>query len=200
MRKERGWRDGRSDEALLGAIALGDEEAGIAFVRRYQRRVYGLAYSIVGEAALAEDVAQEALLRAWSHAAVYDTRRGSVAGWLLTITRNLAVDTLRLRRSLTSDPEAMARLDLASVESPEEAAETDEAARAVRSALTLLPPEQRRALLYAAFYGLTAKEVAEREAIPLGTAKTRIRSGLMKVRQALSSAGTPVGLKKAGEE
>ncbi len=185
MSTRRAGPDGRSDEALLSAIALGDKEAAVAFVRRYQARVYGLAYSILGEAALAEDIAQEALLRAWRHAAVYDPRRGSAAGWLLTITRNLAVDALRLRHHLSIDGEVLARLALASTESPETVAEVHDELRAVRSALALLPPEQRRALLYAAFYGLTAKEIAEEESIPLGTAKTRIRSGLMKLREAL---------------
>lgn len=187
MRREAEARDARSDEALLAAMALGDEDAGIAFVRRYQSRVYGLAFSILRESASAEDVAQEALFRAWSHAAVYDSRRGSPSAWLFTIARNLAVDSLRLRHFPTVDPEGFARLELSSLDrGPEESAERGEDRRAVRSALSALPVEQRRALLYAAFYGLTAKEVAELEAIPLGTAKTRIRSGLTKVRQALS--------------
>lgn len=187
MRGERLGGDARSDEALLGAIALGDEQAGIAFVRRYQRRVYGLAFSILRERSSAEDVAQEALIRAWTHAAVYDSRRGTAAAWLLTITRNLAVDSLRLKRWTTLDTEGFAHLEMASLDhGPEASAEAGEDRRAVRSALSSLPAEQRRALLYAAFYGLTAKEVSELEAIPLGTAKTRIRSGLLKLRRALA--------------
>ena len=79
-------------------MAAGDADAASAFVGRFQRRVYGLALTITGEARTAEDVAQEALLRAWRHAAAYDPRRGSVATWLLTITRNVAIDMVRVRR------------------------------------------------------------------------------------------------------
>src|SRR4051812_46023868 len=87
------WR--ASDEALLAALAAGDEEAAVAFVRRYQRRVYGLAVTLLGDRDLADDVAQEAMVRAWRHAAAFDVRRGSVSTWLLAITRNLAIDALR---------------------------------------------------------------------------------------------------------
>ena len=86
------------DDVLLAAFAVGDEEAGAAFVRRYQRRVFGLARSIVGDRALAEDLAQEAFVRAWRHASSYDPRRGSVNAWLLTIARNVALDARRSRR------------------------------------------------------------------------------------------------------
>ncbi|HXW79876.1 MAG TPA: sigma factor, partial [Acidimicrobiales bacterium] len=86
---------GVSDDALLAGMAVGDERAGVAFVRRYQRRVYGLALSMVGDPVLAQDIAQEAFLRAWRHALVFDRRRASVGTWILTITRNLAVDALR---------------------------------------------------------------------------------------------------------
>ena len=86
-----------SDDSLLAGMALGDADATAAFVRRYQPRVYGLALAIVGSSAVAEEVAQEAFLRIWRNAAVYDARRGQVATWVLTITRNLSIDALRLR-------------------------------------------------------------------------------------------------------
>ena len=95
---------GVADDALLAGMAVGDERAGVAFVRRYQRRVYGLAVSMVGDPVLAQDIAQEAFLRAWRHAQVFDRRRASVSTWMLTITRNLAVDALRLRRPVVTDP------------------------------------------------------------------------------------------------
>ncbi len=84
-----------TDEALLAGLGRGDSGMGTIFVRRHQRRVYGLARSIVGDPTQAEEVAQEALIRAWRHAGSYDPRRGSVPTWVLTITRNLAVATLR---------------------------------------------------------------------------------------------------------
>jgi RNA polymerase sigma-70 factor (ECF subfamily) len=176
-----------SDETLLAGMASGDEWATVAFVRRFQRRVFGLAHAMLGDRSAAEDVAQEALTRVWRHAQVFDARRGSVATWVLTITRNLAIDSLRVRRSLTISAEEMGNFQeldpgvdpLAAVDATAE----------VRRALAALPTEQRRAVILAAFYGYTAAEVAESEQIPLGTAKTRIRSALGKLRVSLVGAG-----------
>jgi len=182
--------DTRSDEALLGAMAIGDEAAGVAFVRRYQRRAFGLAVSIVGDPDLAEDVAQEALVRAWRHAPVYDSRRASVTTWVLTITRNLAIDALRMRRSVPIDPDAIINMGMISTEpDPSDLAQRSDASARVRLALASVPLDQRRALMLSAFYGLTAEEISRQEAIPLGTAKTRIRAGLGKVRALLAADG-----------
>lgn len=175
-----------SDEALLAGMAVGDEAAAIAFVRRYQRRVYGLAVSMLGDPGAAEDVAQEALVRVWRHAQVFDARRASAATWVLAITRNLAIDAMRVRRSTPLDPARFLTLGAVSQDaSPEEAAEALDHAPEIRQALAELPPEQRRALVLAVVYGLTAADVSERESIPLGTAKTRIRAGLQKLRRTL---------------
>ena len=181
--------DARSDEALLGAMALNDEAAAVAFIRRYQRRVFGMALGIVSDSSVAEEVAQEALIRVWKHAPVFDVRRGSVTTWVLTITRNLAIDALRLRRAIPVEPDDLIALGLASREpNPEEAAERSDASSRVHRALQLIPLEQRRALLLSAYYGLTAEEISLRESIPLGTAKTRIRAAMIKVRTALAPA------------
>ena len=178
-------RDGPTDEALLAGLAAGDELAATAFVRRYQRRIFGLAVGMVGDPALAEEIAQEAFLRVWRHAAVYDARRGAVASWVLTITRNLAVDAIRMRRSVPVDPDDFARTALVSDDrSPEEEAVTADAAPGLRRALATLPPDQRRALVLAVVHGHSAAEVSEEEGIPLGTAKTRIRAGMAKLRTA----------------
>ena len=183
--------DEPSDEALLVGLGRGDPGAGGAFVRRFQRRVYGLAKSIVGDPTQAEDVAQEALSRAWRHAQTYDSRRGSVSTWVLTMTRNLAVDTLRRNGAEPADPRAVIFLDQpAQGPVPEEAATIADDANRVRTALGQIPVEQRRALVLAALYGYTAREISDAEAIPLGTAKTRIRSGLIKVRALFRQDGT----------
>ena len=117
-----------SDEALLAGMALGEHAAAVTFVRRYQRRVFGLAYSMTGDAGVAEDVAQEAMTRVWRHAPVFDPRRGSVASWVLTITRNLAIDALRLRRAVATDPNDFALATLRSTEhDPEDAAHRTDA-------------------------------------------------------------------------
>ncbi len=178
-----------SDEALLAGLAAGDRDASTAFVRRFQRRVYGLARTIVGDSATAEDVAQEAFVRAWRYAASYDARRGTVLTWLLTIARNVAVDRLRLRQPEPLDPEVLAtklQLHDSGGARDEHAAVADR--EELRHALAILPAEQRRALLLAAYFGRTAAEVAELEAIPLGTAKTRIRTAMVRMRDRLEAA------------
>jgi RNA polymerase sigma factor (sigma-70 family) len=177
--------EGLSDEALLAGLTFGDPEAGRAFVQRFQSRVFGLALTILHDPVLAEDVAQEAFLRAWRHGPSYDPRRGTVTAWLLRITRNLAIDALRLRRAEVMDPDVLTALAPPSDVDVEETALTREAADAVRRALRNLPEEQRRALLLAAFFGRTAEEISRLEHVPLGTAKTRIRLGLRRVRAML---------------
>jgi RNA polymerase sigma-70 factor (ECF subfamily) len=182
-----------ADDTLLAAYGTGDTEAAAAFVRRHQGRVYGLARSIVVDPILAEDVAQEAFTRAWRHAGTYDPRRGSVPTWLLTITRNLAIDALRLRRARPIAPDVIATLELEATgrgARPADAAEAGEAADTLRAALADLPSDQRRAIVLAALGGRTAREVSETEGIPLGTAKTRIRSAMLKLRLALDPASS----------
>ncbi|MGH3326351.1 MAG: RNA polymerase sigma factor [Streptomycetales bacterium] len=166
-------------------MASGDADAATAFVRRYQARVYGLAFTIVGVPGLAEDVAQEAFVRAWRHAETYDVRKGRVATWLLTITRNLAVDAVRLRRERPVDPGQLAGLSGAGKDSAERPGISVEDVEQLRAALRTLPEEQSRAIVLSVFYALTAKEIAEVEHIPVGTAKTRLRRGLVRLRDAL---------------
>jgi RNA polymerase sigma factor (sigma-70 family) len=178
---------GLSDDALLAGLTFGDAEAGRVFVGRFQSRVYGLALAVLRDPVLAEDVAQEAFLRAWKHGQSYDPRRGTVAAWLLRITRNLAIDALRLRRAEVMDPDVLAAVAPPSTVSVEDTALISEAVGAVRRALRQLPEEQARALLLAAFYGRTAEEISRSEAIPLGTAKTRIRLGLRRIRAQLTT-------------
>jgi RNA polymerase sigma-70 factor (ECF subfamily) len=175
-----------SDDALVAGLATGDSDAASAFVRRFQRRVFGLARTIVPDDRAAEDVAQEAFLRAWRHAAAYDPRRGSVVGWLLTITRNLAIDAVRVRRPASFDPAVLLGLDVESVErSPHDLAQLGDDTTRLRAALIELPEEQARAIVLAGLLGYTAREVGEIEDIPLGTAKTRIRTALQRLRVAL---------------
>jgi len=177
-----------SDEALLAGMAADDRDASLAFVRRFQQRVYGLARLVTGDTHLAEDVAQEAFVRAWRSAASYDTRRGTVAAWLTTITRNLAIDAVRLRRATPVDPEEIfAQLLIAPGPGPADAADAADTASLLLAALADLPVDQRRAVVLAVYLGRTAREVADGEGVPLGTAKTRIRSGLLRLRAALET-------------
>jgi len=179
--------DELSDEDLLAGMAVGDQSAAVTFVRRYQRRVFGLAYSMTNDASVAEEVAQEALIRVWRHAPVFDPRRGSVTSWVLTITRNLTIDALRMRRAVPTDPDDFAASAMMSLEhNPEDAVRRNDVAHTVRAALATLPVEQRRAVVLASVYGRTALEISEAEGIPLGTAKTRIRTGLLRMRASVA--------------
>jgi RNA polymerase sigma factor (sigma-70 family) len=181
-----------ADEAVLAGLAAGDADAATALVRRYQRRVFGLAMAVLSDRGLAEDVTQEAFVRAWRHAGAYDPRRGSVATWLLTIARNLAIDTLRMRRSDPIDPSTLAAIVGAThSRGPLDDAVAASEADHLRAALNTLPEEQRRALVLAAIGGRTSQEVSELEGIPLGTAKTRIRTAMLRLRAALVTAGEP---------
>jgi RNA polymerase sigma factor (sigma-70 family) len=174
--------DGLSDETVLAAMGAGDHDAAIVFVRRFQSRVYGLALTMLRDRDLAEDVAQEAFLRAWRHAATYDARRGRVAPWLLTIARNAALDRVRLRTASPVDPNVVAaEFDRAQ---PEEAVDFPERAQ-LRSAVAALPADQRRALVLAMYTGRTAREIAELDGVPVGTIKTRIRTAMTRLRGTL---------------
>jgi RNA polymerase sigma-70 factor (ECF subfamily) len=175
-----------SDEALLAGFAAGDPAAATAFVRRFQRRVYGLAVTILDDPGAAEDAAQETFVRAWRHASTYDTRRGMVSTWLLTIARNLALDRARVTRAQPVDPQVLAsRLHVhAGADGL-----GDEVAFEDRdwmgSLLARLSPPQRRALVLAVYLGRTAREISELEQVPLGTAKTRIRDAMLRLRGTL---------------
>jgi RNA polymerase sigma-70 factor (ECF subfamily) len=160
-------------------------------VRRFQDAVYGLAVSVTRDRALAEDVSQEVFVRAWRAAGNYDPRRASALTWLLTITRNAAIDAVRARRPTPVLAETLERLLDVTLRCDDEADSTEgpallalESERALAH-LRALPPEQARAVALAVLGGCTAAEVGRHEDIPLGTAKSRIRAGLRRLRDTL---------------
>ena len=178
-----------SDEALLAGFATGDPGTAAAFVRRFQGRVYGLALTIVRQPPVAEEVAQETFARVFRHAGNYDARKGRVSTWLLSIARNLAIDVTRMRRLDPVDPEVIAaEVSLTSQEPPadEMGMQPDERDQ-LRSAITELPDDQKRALVLAAYMGRTAREISDLDDVPLGTVKTRIRASMLKLRESLES-------------
>lgn len=175
-----------ADDALLAAMAAGDADAAVVFVRRFQVRVFGVANAVLGDRDRADDVAQEAFVHTWRHGDSFDPRRGSVISWLLAITRNLAIDHLRAQRLRPVDHLESVIVQVAARDpDPASAAALDDERRRVVGALREVPHEQRRALLLAALGGRTAQEIGVIEDIPLGTAKTRIRTGLRRVREVL---------------
>jgi RNA polymerase sigma factor (sigma-70 family) len=178
-----------TDEALLAGFGAGDEESTLAFVRRFQAKVFGVAVAILADGHAAEDVAQLTFERAWRHARTYDPRRGAVVSWLTSIARNAAIDASRVRIARPTD--AVELLERAGVvaDTPERAALAGESAVELRGALAKLPHEQARAIVLAGIGGLSASQVASVEGIPLGTAKTRIRTAMLRLRVALEQAG-----------
>jgi RNA polymerase sigma factor (sigma-70 family) len=175
------------DDALLAAMAGGDRAAAATFVRRHGAAVTGVAFHVVRDRALAEDIAQETFLRVWRAAGTFDARRGNAKSWLLSISRNAAIDLVRVRQAAPLSPENVTDLlsSQASLAAPDDRLVAEADAVEVRRALDRLPDEQRRALLLAAVGGRSAAEVGDIEGIPLGTAKTRIRAAVMRMRDAM---------------
>ena len=184
--------DRAADAALVKGLAVDDQSAAVAFVRRFQGAVFGLAVSITRDRGLAEDVSQEVFVRAWRAAGSYDPRKASVLTWLLTITRNASVDAVRTRRPTALEDEVLDALvlDCLSDSEVEDTALRRVEGERAASRLRALPPEQARAVVLAVIGGCTAAEISARENIPLGTAKTRIRNGLGKLRNALREEET----------
>lgn len=184
-----------SDDALVAGLAIEDPDAATVFVRRFQAKVFGMAVSVTHDTPLAEDVAQEAFLRAWRSAATYDSARGSVTTWLLTITRNAAIDAVRARRTIPTDDDALDRLLQATVGRADDDVTALSATTSVESERALarlrsLSDEQARAVAMAVMAGCTAEHVSRHEGIPVGTAKTRIRNGLRRLRGEPSERGS----------
>ena len=174
-----------SDEAVLAGMGSGDASAASEFVRRFERRVYGLTLSILRDRGAAEEAAQETFVRAWKHASGFDARRGSVAAWLLTIARNTSINMLPSRRAAPVDPDVLLGLSEDRLDRGGRREVAFEDAEPLREAVRRLPERQRRALVLAVFYGFTAREMSELDDVPLGTVKTRIRAALMRLRSEL---------------
>lgn len=175
--------------ALLKRCALGDEAAFAQFYDLTSARAHGLALRVVRNATHAEEVTQEAYLDAWRQCARFDSSRGSAWAWLMTIVHRKAVDRVRTVEAASSREEVWQR-ESAPVEH-DETAETAHASlegHRVRNAVAQLTPVQRRAVELAYFGGYTHAEVAALLDVPLGTAKTRIRDGLIRLRDALGVA------------
>jgi RNA polymerase sigma factor (sigma-70 family) len=175
--------DQQPDETLLAGLGAGDAELSLAFVRRFQGLVFGVAMAVVGDTTTAEDVAQQAFEQAWRHAQMYDSRRGPVRAWLTTIAHNLAVDVLRSRTAAPVDPDDLPAVLTAVTPTPERVAVANDTAAGLRRELGRLPAPQARAVAMAGIYGMTARQVADWKAF-LGTAKTRIRNGMQTLRAA----------------
>ena len=172
-----------SDLALATAIRSGDQAAMAALYDRYSSIVYAVALRVLQDTGAAEDVLQDIFMQLWRNPGAFDASRGNMAAWLAVITRHRAIDALRRRRpeSDIEDVIVSVEFDLASD------ADRSRAMDKVRGALQTMPSQQRSALEMAYFEGLTHVEISEKTGEPLGTIKTRIRTGLLSLRKVLAA-------------
>lgn len=174
---------------LLHRSGRGDEVAFAAFFDAMSARAYGLALRVVRNPAHAEEVTQEAFLDAWRSSARYDAERGSAAGWMLTIVHRKAVDRVRSVEAATTRDETWNReTEKVDHDQTSESAHASLDAARVRSAVATLTDVQRQAVELTYFGGYTHTEVAALLDVPLGTAKTRIRDGLIRLRDLMGVA------------
>jgi RNA polymerase sigma factor (sigma-70 family) len=174
-----------SDKRLLDGFCAGDPECASKFVERFWRRLFWIAFRIVDDAGSAEDVVQVAFERAWRNGGVFDPERGSLNAWVTAIARNAAVDWVRMKRAIPTDPSDL-YASMPGSFGPEEWSGTEGSRTEVRAALTCLSPKLARSVVLAGGFDMTAAEVARYEQIPLGTAKTRIRVAKQCLRRELS--------------
>ena len=172
----------KDDAALIARMRAGDQSAMADLYDRYSGVVYGVALRVLANTTAAEDVVQEIFLQLWRNPQAFDAERGRLAPWLAVIARNRAIDHLR-KRPAEDDIDELpisTGVDLESDSAQKLAIEK------VRGVLAQLPPEQRKALEMAYFEGMTHTEIASKTGEPLGTIKTRIRTGLLALRKAFA--------------
>ena len=171
------------DELLLDRLCRREAEALDALYTRSGGLAYALAYRVLGNPETAEDTVQEAFLAVWRNAERYRRDKGSARGWLLTVVRNRAIDALRARESRPKVGATLEDVVVAGDEpDPADAALQRVEAAAIRTAIAMLPREQRETVELAFFSGLSYPEVAARVGAPLGTVKSRMRLALERLR------------------
>lgn len=172
------------DKVMVGLIRNADAHAFQAFYDRYVNLIYSIAYGILENHTLAEDITQEVFLRVWRKIDRYDPTRASLSTWLGVITRNLAIDLARKRSRLSQKLSWAEAVDGRPSDraTPEDQTETNLTRNQVRQALSRLPEEQRTALAMAYFRKMSHSEIAAESGEPLGTIKTRVRLGMQKLR------------------
>ena len=183
------------DVALLKAIAGKDDKAVSQLYDRYRVVLFGLLVKILNNREEAEDVLQEVFLQVWRRAGDYDANRGRPFTWLVTLARSRAIDRLRSVASRERVVAASARDPIEETSDAIADAVRSEQRGIVTSALSQLPEEQQRPLVLAYFDGLTQSEIADRLGAPLGTVKTRMRTGMLKLREVLGGKSQSFGFK-----
>lgn len=182
-------RGASPDAALVRRFLQKDVNAFEQLYDKYSRIVYSLVLRIVQQGGLAEEVVQDVFLQVWRHAAQYDAGRGPFLPWLLTMARNRALDTLRLKSERQRRQENQSDELFSVVVAPPYELLLDEKRRAerVRALVNELKPEQKRAIELAYFKGLSHSEIAAELQEPLGTVKSWIRNGLLRLKEGLQA-------------
>ena len=178
-----------TDEQLVARLRSGRIAALEQLYDRYSTLVYSVALRILHDQGLAEDITQEVFLRLWRRPRMYDPARGRFVSWLMSVTRNRAIDEQRRRaRRLRQedDDDAIQALQSADrLDDPAAVATLQDERAVVRAAVEQLPPAQRRVIELAYFAGMTQGEIADLTSTPIGTVKTRVRLAMRKLREAL---------------
>jgi RNA polymerase sigma factor (sigma-70 family) len=178
--------DRDADQRLMRAFARHDPAAADALYRRFAGRIYGLGLVMLGSDAAAQDLVQDTFVKLWRSAERYDRSRGKLETWVLLIARSLAIDAIRRRVLEARTLEHVERpSEVDDDPGPDDVAITLDLTDRARAAMASLPPEQRAALELAYLGGKTSAEISDMEGIPIGTAKTRIRAALLRLRDAL---------------
>jgi RNA polymerase sigma-70 factor, ECF subfamily len=172
----------KNDAALVARLRAGDQSAMADLYDRYSGVVYGVALRVLANTTAAEDVVQEVFLQLWRNPQAFDADRGRLAPWLAVIARNRAIDLLR-KRPLEDD---INEIPISTGVNLEDESSQRLAVEKVRGVLGQLPQDQRKALEMAFFEGMTHTEIAGKTGEPLGTVKTRIRTGLLALRKAFA--------------
>ena len=173
---------------LIALTAQGDQDALAMLYDRTSPQVYGLVLRILDNRETAEEVTLDVYAQVWRQAHTYDQTRGTPGGWLMTIARTRAIDRFRAGAAERGRTESLDTVEFfaSDVDTPEQDLAGQERRRYVQQALALLTAEQRQAIVLAYFYGLTQSEIADKLSAPLGTVKTRMRLGMMKLRDKLA--------------
>ena len=180
-----------ADLSLLQRIAARDTAALAELYDRHGRLLFGLILRVIGDRGEAEEILQEAFVRVWTRAETYDAQMGGPLAWIVRVARNCAIDRLRARRVRAAVGAPAVERDVAEampatdIQTPEAAVLDAERWRTMTDALAGLPAEQRQLIEAAFFEGYTHSELAQRFGLPLGTVKTRIRAGMIAMRQRL---------------
>jgi len=173
---------------LIAQTAQGDQTALAALYDRTSPQVFGFILKILSNRETAEEVTLDVYTQVWRQAHTYDPTRGRPGAWLMTLARTRAIDRFRAGAAERGRIQSLdaAELFASDDDTPEQDVEGKERRRYVRQALSVLTAEQRQAIALAYFYGLSQSEIAEKLHLPLGTVKTRMRLGMMKLRDALT--------------